>query len=634
MSIFIDGQPIPRISGLTRFQTQPFEAWCGEIFQKTANEVNGKYELLYIGRQCEARILESLATNSGECLKFTFLEHAIHDTALERLRRFNGLVNSGLNCKRITHDINVYTDLELKQVRGVFAGCLPNLSFCRINLHVHTLAELAKYPSGNAAYIVLSEKADINTLLPQIVSRKTAIIQISDNSKSISNAGWVLLGQTPSTGLQELAATYLELWTFVEILKSALGSINIDSGNPLYSEIFMLDKQTPYITAVLPKTIELGETAQARIDTVPKSEFKGSLIYRISNEDIIQETSSGLKAIGEGEAVVEVYEAGKNLKLASQNIRCYRRNRITSFEMRYQAMKLLEGESYMLPYSYSPQDADDVESIKLSSSDSAIISVNSRNTITALKAGKCILSVNSERAHASCPAEVFPKVESLKTNIDSINLEEREEADVQIVRIPDNATLQRVNISVKPENLGKYNASRGVFHAENSGKGELIFSVENSSVQRRLPVKINPKDTRKMKLAVMILSLLAIIPFVAYFYIRLSVHGWDIMRCFKELDEPGRITALWGALLFLGFKPFYKGKGFISGIFTLFFSLFLMAAIVLIMHIALIFRHQYIATGILGLLPLFLLGLIGAKKGELFGGWIILMAITSFIVKL
>lgn len=85
LKFYIDGKPVPNISSLSQFQRRPFAEWSTQLFQACYEEVNDAYNMTYVGRSCEARILAHFARQNKRCMSFSTRIPEISDSALKRI---------------------------------------------------------------------------------------------------------------------------------------------------------------------------------------------------------------------------------------------------------------------------------------------------------------------------------------------------------------------------------------------------------------------------------------------------------------------------------------------------------------------------------------------------------------------
>lgn len=493
MSIHIDDQPLSHVSRLTKYQSRPFETWCEEICDAIADEVNGKYDLSYMGRSCEARILGQFARSNVHCGNFISETPPLPESAAIRLKRLSSFVQSGLKCQRFSSNIYLYTDGNPDEINSIISKGVPKLSFCRIRLQVHTLDDLANHPADIPAYILLVNDFAISNLpLAVLQTSRVAIICADNRFVPLRMINGFFEEHIPLQNCLTILDQYFELWSYADVLAEAIKEITISENDPSYLQVLALDKQEPMTQVVLPSSIEYGETEPIKIRTIPTGFNAEDIGYRISDETVIQHTPQGLKAVGVGEAVVEAYKAGQSVKVASQRITCYRRNRIQSISIKTPQIEMLVGDRYSLLYDYEPSDADDANKIRIVSSNGTIVAPDGGGFIRARAPGNCTISVQAERSSAPCSVRVYPRVSKIIPSVQSIETAVGEVVKLNAECSPAGATLQKIVYSVSPPSLGRYDSGVKGFYAQNPGNGELIVSTQDGSVKKTIPVCVKP----------------------------------------------------------------------------------------------------------------------------------------------
>lgn len=492
--ILIDGQPLPMVSHLARYQGLPFEGWCGIIAAAIAEEVNGSYSLEYTGRSCESRILGQLVRENNYCTSFSAVAPPLSDTALVRLKKLSGYVQSGLSCSRIRHTIYVYSDDF-----GYIAEELhiPRLAFCKIQVQVHPLGDLHQHPVSEPAYVIVRDNMEESRLLvPASRPERMLIEKITARPRGISISDGCFIEYINEPNASALLDQYFELWSYADLLIKAMKAVSIDESHPTYLQFISLDKQEPVTVVKFPSSIEYGTTEPISVRSIPSGTPSGDISYRISDESVIQLTVGGLQAVGVGECVVEAYRAGQSRKIASQTITCYRRNRITSLTVDPNRKEITVGETFSLNFSYQPTDADDASKIQIASSNGLIAVVENGLRIRGRSPGTCSIRVQSERASASCDLHVYPALQELLLTFPENELIVGETARIEVERVPAEATLEKLKYTVSPPSLGRYEPGAKSFYAENAGSGEFIVSTENGKVVAKAPVKVRPASVK------------------------------------------------------------------------------------------------------------------------------------------
>lgn len=494
LRIILDGEPVPRISRLSQYQALPFEQWCGSILQAIRDEVNGRFSLEVTGRNCETRIFGQLARQFPDCEGFVSHLPEIGDSALTRIRRLSGFVQSGLACPRFNKIVHIFSSQG--EAVADFLPHLPKLSYCRLRWQIHPLDELDNYASSDPAFLILSGR-EASSVIDEMPRRGLrAAVLINDGLQTpIAVRGTCFIEHVAPERCPAVLESYMELWVYADILREALKSIHIDENHPMYLEVQALDKQEAVTVVRLPRSIELGRTEPIRLSSIPSGASIGNIQYRISDESVIRLDRDGLTAVGTGEAVVEAYIPGQWQKLASQKVTCYRRNRATVVTVTPSSAQIVVGQSLPLTLGFDPPDADDIDRVRLKSTNGLVATVQGQTTVRGRSPGSCSIVAATEQASACCNIEVFDRLEGLSLTVRDNVLRVGEVTPITLKRIPDGATLEKVSFRVEPADVGRYDHGMKGFYATKEGSCELIASAGNGKICSRVQITVKKEKS-------------------------------------------------------------------------------------------------------------------------------------------
>lgn len=493
MKIHIDGRPIPPISRLTKFQTMAFDRWCGEIFTAIAEEVNDKFSVVYMGRPCESHILSSYMASCSFCNSYVNRQTDIPDSALTRLKKLSSLCQSGVVCEKFSADVHVYTDQNPEEITQLVKDCLPKLAYCRILPKVHPVAEFAGHRHDSPAYVICRA----GTPVPRSAAKNAAVLMLGNENSFASCRESVLTENVRQDMLSGMLKSYLELLLFPYILNRALAAVKTPESSPLYPSVCILDKTESQTLVTLPTSIEFGEVAEVKIRTIPEGAKAAELVFRISDESVIARSGKGLKAVGTGEAVVEVYVSGQAMKLCSGKITAYRRNRIRSIQIQQKQIELCVGDKFTIDYTHAPDDADNVSSVKLISSDGTVAAPERGTTFVARRPGTCRMHVEAEKVSDSVPVTVYPRLEELKLELETDKTKVGSVVPLKVTRVPEDATLEKISYRVEPASLGIYDAATRSFYAKEPGRGKVIVSDKSGRISASCDISVGAKPGGK-----------------------------------------------------------------------------------------------------------------------------------------
>lgn len=491
MSVFIDGRPIGLVSALSKYQTSSFTQWCGEILPAIAVEVNDHFTLTYVGRKCEFDLLQHMVSGCPECTCLRYEQPLLADSAYVRLKKLSRLVMNGVECTRFSAELHVYTDCDMDEMSALVRAALPKLSFCRIQVSVHNVCEAGE--SKWTSLAILSSHA-APSALDDVTQRVCGILSLQEQDAVCLNETIVLPGHLET--INEDMSKLLEMVFFPGLLTMALQNVTVDQNTAFFPDVFVLDKIEAQTFVKLPRSIETGCVAPLQVSTIPKTVRIPEVVCRVSNDEVITYTPDGLRAVGTGEAVVEVYEAGKTVPLCRSTITAYRTNRIQKLAIKPDRIRMCVGEKFALSYSQYPATADDQNRVQLVSENGTIAGVLDRMSITGRGVGDCAVYFQAEKAQSDrCLVSVYPKLESISITMDAPVVHVNSLTKVKIIRCPEDAVLDKLTIKVEPSTLGSYEAGSGSFFARQPGSGQLTVISDRGQVKASIPVEVKAKPS-------------------------------------------------------------------------------------------------------------------------------------------
>lgn len=492
MAIFIDDQPLGQISALTKYQTMSFRDWCGSILPAIAEEVNDNFDLIYSGREIEYTLLKQMLVQCRSCTSLQYEEPCIADSALVRLKKLSRLVMNGVDCPKFTVPLHIYTDIAEEDVRESLKKVLPKLSFCTTTLIFHTADETRKSADRKYSIALLSERYDLTSV--QTFAGETAGI-VGVGKDTLCCIQGTILMMAATDRIQEVLTDLLELVYYPLLLKEALSKVDVQNNSPFYSDIFVLDKTEPQIFVKLPKSIEFGQAVPIQTTTIPKTRKNADIRVKTSNDTVLTYTDEGLKAVGTGEAVVEIFEIGKTVPLMTAIITAYRTNRIQKLTIHPEQIQMCVGDVCNIKNTFLPSDADNTSKIALISEDGTTVGIQSNDKIIGRRPGRCAIFYEAQSVQSlRCPVTVFPRLESLSVKMESTFVRQNEFSRVEILRNPVDATLDNLSVRIEPADLGTFDKGSSRFFAREVGKGNLVVSSDRNDVKTTIPIEVVGKS--------------------------------------------------------------------------------------------------------------------------------------------
>lgn len=247
--------------------------------------------------------------------------------------------------------------------------------------------------------------------------------------------------------------------------------------------------QQPVLERLIMDTTDLvleeGQTYALEVSTVPENAVDVELTWKSSDSLVATVSGTGLvTAVSEGEAVITAASSGIE---AICNVTVVpaeeEKPEVETVTVTPSETVVMIGETVTLGVTVTPEDAD--YTLAWSSSDSDIASVDDNGTVTALAAGKAVITAEAGGKTGSCTVTVTPvPVESIALDVTALTLEEGESYTLTAEVMPENATDRTVSWSSSDEstatvdNTGKVTAVKAGTATVTAQCGEVSATCE------------------------------------------------------------------------------------------------------------------------------------------------------------
>lgn len=497
LKFYVNEQPLPDVSCLAQLQRGSFLQWSETVFSMLYDEVNDAYSVTFVGRSCETRILAFYSKTDPHCRSFTTRIPDIPDSGLKRLKNLHMLCQNGQIFRKSIVEIPVFSDLEASTITGLFKSALPRL--CYSSLRIKNMPIQSIDSCRGAGIIIISEKERAEALrMGDADLSDKCIIELSERTELLGIIKGGVWEKVRPEELPMAVKEKLELEIFPGVLKMALQNIQIQESNPEYYQYLALDKMEAISIPVFPHTLEFGQSGEFAIRTIPDEFSEKALSYRVSNEGILLIRDNIFEAVGEGEVLVEAYDKGTLQKVADGKITVVRRNRIVDINVTPAKIDIREGDTAHFEYSFTPEDADNVKTIKIVSEDGLIASADNRGTIKGRKPGVTKIFVRTDNnVKGECVVRVFPALQELKLKMAETTIRCGEYCSVNTERVPVEAVLEKLKYYVSPADVAEYDVAQHIIITKRNGKATLTVSDTNDRVKTTVSFMVKKKGLFK-----------------------------------------------------------------------------------------------------------------------------------------
>lgn len=255
-------------------------------------------------------------------------------------------------------------------------------------------------------------------------------------------------------------------------------------------------KEPPKI--IIPNVIEQG--VDTHLDVIyPAGRISGVDISS-RNPSIIKVSGETIIGVSEGVTNIQVFEAGTNQLLLSKDVKVRIVPRIREIYPDDVAIRHGEnlivnaGESFTIPFSYGPPNAENLNDISWSSSNSAIASVHRKSdVITAKRQGRCTITCETGSADFDVSIVIKPALQDIEIkNLygSEVVLNTGENYELNWMCIPNNANYGNISVrSLDDSIVGTSNDGHNL-RAISEGVATIVLEDDIYHVKKELTIRV------------------------------------------------------------------------------------------------------------------------------------------------
>ena len=255
--------------------------------------------------------------------------------------------------------------------------------------------------------------------------------------------------------------------------KAGTAEITAKSKNGITAVCTVSVTQKPSAIEFVPITMSLdeGEEKEINVSFTPSDSTETKLIWTSSDESVATVENGVVKAVSKGEAVITAVSAYDSAVKATCSVEVIRR--VSAVSLSDSEKEVYVGGKFALVANVTPSTANDT-SLKWTSSDSTVATVDSAGTVNAIKAGTAIISVVTGDGgyKAACFVTVKTPITKLSFNVTSLTLEKKESETLKVTLTPSNASADDIVWTSSDESVAT--VSGGVVTAGSTGGKAVI----------------------------------------------------------------------------------------------------------------------------------------------------------------
>lgn len=493
--IRINGQPIDRVSALSRFQTQPFSQWYAQLLGVIEREVNDDFSLRLLARPVEGQLLQPLVAACPACVAYQRSATPLGDPALRRLKHLSQRITTGAVpcCPRQKFTVRLYSDdpAALAQDAGL-ARVLPRLAFCKPKLQPLTDMMLGL---SDAEATVLVTRLPVTEFQLERLHRCTpgtaCVIQLGEPCPPAVEGGVYRVGATPAQ-LPAVLADFLEYGPYVTLLHRAIAGYTPETLGLHRAEVAALEAVEPQVMVQPVTLLEVGQQTPLPVQVYPPQAQPPRVVIRSSTPDVVTEKDGSLFGAGVGKCMVSVMLPGVPRPLEEFQVTVIQRNRITALTLAPANLDLEMGASAVVKAGYEPENADNVSKLRYRSTNGLIAVVDEGGRITPRSPGCCDIVAEVEGVTARCSIRVTPRLEGFVVEPPSLQLRVGEVARVNFSRYPAGVQQTPVRVDISAPETVAYDFHAGMLEAKQAGSCTIRYTSRDGGVTAQLAVTVEP----------------------------------------------------------------------------------------------------------------------------------------------
>lgn len=501
MSILIDNNILEASSRLNRYMSMPFYNWAPRILNDIYDIIGSEFVLYYTGREEEYRILMSLANEIGKKIRIVYKEPVVNMTIQKRMKKLGSFLKNNPNLKYSKHQRNILF-LGNKEILNKYAEEIRMLqaenSYCKLNFIMSVNGEKASIDLNDILVYMYRNNDDNKFNINEACNNYNIVMEeaLINNSICIQN-GIYTCSLSKATFFDNMFC-FLLLFPLTDVLHDVIEEVvgrnnNINSKQKLFLKSLL--KNEPVYDLDVKQEIEVDEFVKWQITVFPEVSYIPNYIFEYSDFGIVKCSNQGIQGLSEGNCCVKLHKKGDLKTLKEFNFHVYKRNRISDIIFLDKELVLGIGKTHKMEVSFVPDNADNMNKILWTSSNSEVATVNQDGLIVGKKLGTCLITCKAEKIVANCRVQCKAHLERIEfRNVENnkIHLIKGEEFILKIKKIPEDSIDGELKII--SNDMFVVNASGYKLSAIDCGVTTIIITNLTNTVSRKIRVVVSAKN--------------------------------------------------------------------------------------------------------------------------------------------
>ena len=496
--ILINGNTVSPYGEIANYLLEPFAFWAPRILDALARELNDEFEMKFTSTSVETSIMEKLAQENESCTSFTSADFAINLNMADRISELEEVGYSSIDSTKLK--IGVFSENEdvLTSVKSSFcklgsAECVDNTVIVRygrtLEITFVFLLSGVKLDGLAARCVVSNDKASLFEHLNRGEQNNLCVL-VGENDEFCGMQQETLIFENKAHTLSVLLKDYVEyafvVPFFVDELKAFLEQYSGDKDSYL---IKVLDAVDPVIFVKCERNVlEEGDCCPITVSSFPESADIPEVIFRISNDNVVQYQNQRVYAVKAGNSLIEAYIAGTIEPIYQCNFTVIKRNKISDIQVTTASYILGKGDTAEIAYSVIPPNADNISNICIVSDNEDVVVVEPGELIRANNPGKATVKIYTPEVSREIGVEVKPYATRIALSSDVIKMLVGASRELSYRVVPDNAINDDVTFEVSDTKIIEYDGKN--VKGKSFGIANIIFYNSDKTIRKQCDIEV------------------------------------------------------------------------------------------------------------------------------------------------
>jgi uncharacterized protein YjdB len=510
----INNKPVSPYSELANYSKEPFYLWGDKVLDSISRELNDEFELIIVSRNAEADIMKGLSHNHDDCVAVIHKNLVIDTSVSNRFKMLQDIIITNkinLNSQEVFINLFCYDTITLERIVQYFnnekkvVACnerdnkyyCDDYPLCNITICIDEYSE-ERYEAEqqNINVILVADESAAKAVYNEIKRYNGhSTILVLNNTNNVEKCKNVFIC---SCDERDLITNFFELLEFRYLipiliknyndLKASLSNDMLVDNFGIAEQIRMVSSVEPFVSLQCVSQLELNTFSPLIIKTHPENMEIPKLYVKCSTENVISYDGKNIMALSVGETDVEAYVQGGLEPIAKFHISVIQRNRTKEIILDNANYVMGVQDVLKLSCNILPENADDQDLLKWTSTDENIAIVDDNGNVLAKKIGTCYIVLSIEDISASCLISVKPKISNINLSQNEIHLYIGEISNISVEIYPTDVINNETFWEISDSSV--VNLEDGIIKAKGIGKATITVYTADRSVSNSCQIKV------------------------------------------------------------------------------------------------------------------------------------------------